>query len=171
MKFARTVLDGCFIVEIEKKTDSRGFFARTFDKKIFGCEFVQDSISFNKKKGTIRGLHFQKFPHEEAKLVRCTMGSIFDVVADPRPESSTYGKWFGTTLSAKNHKMIFIPKGLAHGFQTLEDNTEISYQITEYHNPQSATGIKYNSFGIKWPVQNPIVSRKDMLNISLTNSK
>lgn len=171
MRFINTVFEGCFVIDIEKNTDERGFFARTFDKKLFNCEFLQDSISFNKKKGTIRGLHYQESPYEEAKLVRCTSGSIFDVVVDPRKESSTFGKWFGTTLSAKNHKMIFIPKGFAHGFQTLEDNTEVFYQITENYHQEKSAGIRYDSFGIRWPVKNHIVSKKDILNISLTNSR
>lgn len=168
MKFIKTDFKDCFIIEIEKKIDDRGFFARIWDKEIFkkykiNEDFIQSSISVNKKKFTLRGIHYQKKPYEESKIVRCTKGSIFDVVVDLRPDSKTYKKWISVELSSENYRMIYIPKGIAHGFQTLENNTEVLYQISEKHKPSFSSGIRWNDpqFQIKWPNNHPTLSEKD----------
>ncbi|MCK5398353.1 MAG: dTDP-4-dehydrorhamnose 3,5-epimerase family protein, partial [Thermoplasmata archaeon] len=140
MIFTETRLKGAFIIDIEPIEDDRGFFARSwcrneFEKHGLNPDLVQCNISFNKKKGTLRGMHYQTAPHEESKLVRCTRGSLFDVIIDLREDSGTYKKWFGIELSAENRRMIYMPGGFAHGFQTLEDNTEVFYQMTEFYYP------------------------------------
>jgi dTDP-4-dehydrorhamnose 3,5-epimerase len=168
MKFINTELEDTYIIEPEKITDNRGFFARSFCVKEFaksGIEFhiEQCSMSFNKNKGTLRGLHYQCAPHEEAKVVRCTKGSIYDVVADLRPESSSYKKWMSIELNEKNNKAIYIPAGCAHGFQTLLENTVVYYQMNEFYHPECARGIRYDdpSFGIEWPINKITISDKD----------
>ncbi len=169
MKFSETKLLGAYIIEIEKIEDERGFFARIFDKEEFSkydlnTDMVQFSISQNLKKGTIRGMHYQTKPYEESKLVRCLKGKIFDIIIDLRPNSKTYKKWFSLELSANNYKMLYIPKGFAHGFQTLEDNSEVFYQISQFYHPEYSKGIKWNDkeFGIKWPLKNSSISEKDL---------
>ena len=134
-----------------------------FSHKIIIFHFFRIFISFNKKKGTIRGLHFQRPPHKEAKLVRCTKGSIFDVIIDLRINSSTYRKWIGTELSENNHKIIYVPESFAHGFQTLADNSEIFYQMSEYYNPESSRGFRFDdpSIDISWPLKLTTISQKD----------
>jgi len=171
MIFSETKLSGAYIIEIEKIQDERGFFARTWDKNEFSekgldSEFVQSSISHNEKKGTIRGMHYQIEPNEENKIVRCTKGSIFDVIIDLRPDSKTFKKWFSIELSVDNFRMLYIPKGFAHGFQTLEDNSEVFYQISQYYNSESSRGIRWNdkTFQIKWPLEMTVISQKDSLN-------
>ncbi len=168
MKLVKTDLEGCYILEIEKKSDERGFFARVWDKKIFkknhlNENLVQTSISFNKKKYTLRGMHYQNSPYEEVKVVRCTRGKIFDVVIDLRTDSDTFKKWISVELSENNYQMIYIPKGMAHGFQTLEDDTEVFYQISQYYYPEYSKGIRWDDpeFSIKWPSELPILSEKD----------
>ncbi len=168
MIFTETKLKGSYIIELEKLEDERGFFSRSWDRNEFeemGLDpnLVQCSISFNSKKGILRGIHYQKEPFEEAKLVRCTKGEIFDVIVDLREESPSKNDWFGIELSEKNHKMIYVPKGFAHGFQTLEDNSEVFYQMTQEYNDKYATGRKWNSgdFKISWPILPPILSKKD----------
>ncbi len=168
MIFEETKLKGTFIIEPELKKDRRGFFARTFCRKEFkkqGFDFniVQSNISYNKKKGTIRGMHYQTAPYEEKKLVSCPKGSIYDVIIDLRPKSSTYCQCLGVELSAKNNKMIYIPKGFAHGFQILENNVLVHYQMSEYYHPESAQGIRWNDpvFKIKWPLISSSISNKD----------
>lgn len=168
MIFSETKLKGVFVIQLEKISDERGFFARSWDKNIFeqnGCnsKFVQCNISFNTKKGTIRGMHYQNEPRPEAKLVRCTKGKIFDVVIDLRENSKTKNQWFGLELSENNGKMIFIPEGFAHGFQTLEDDTEVFYQMSEFYFPELAKGKRWNddTFKISWPISDPIISQKD----------
>lgn len=160
---------GAFLVELEKLEDSRGFFARTFCTREFaqnGLEtsFVQCSVSFNRKKGTLRGMHYQKHPACEAKLVRVTAGAIYDVVVDLRPDSATYLKYIGVELSAENHCALYVPKMFAHGFQTLEDNTEVFYQISEFYSPEASTGIRYNDIKLKinWPLPVTSISDKDL---------
>jgi dTDP-4-dehydrorhamnose 3,5-epimerase len=153
MKFIKTFIDGVFIIELDKKADERGFFARTWCKNEFkenglNNNLVQCNISFNNKKGTLRGLHFQKKPYEEAKLIRCIQGKIYDVVVDLRSSSKTYGRWIDVELSQQNKKMIYIPEGLAHGFVTLEDNSEVFYQMTQIYYPDSSSGIIYNDLDI-----------------------
>ncbi len=168
MKFLETKFKGVYLIEIEKNLDERGFFARTFDKKQFlelglDVNLFQCNISFNKKTGTLRGMHYQDSPYEEIKIVRCTQGKIFDVIIDLRPDSSTYREWISFKLSSQNYKMIYIPKGFAHGFQTLEDNTEIFYHMSDCYMPKYANGIAWNdkSINIKWPIENPIISDND----------
>lgn len=169
MIFNKTNLGSAFLIKPEFKKDERGFFARTFCEKEFSThkianKFVQCNISFNHKKGTLRGMHFQLPPNEEAKLVRCTMGSIYDVIVDVRPDSQTYANWFAVELSAINRNMIYIPAGFAHGFQTLEDNSEVFYQMSEFYKPGSDSGFKYDDPLVKidWPLDISIVSSKDL---------
>lgn len=168
VKFIPTSLAGACIVELERLEDDRGYFARTFCRDEFlahdlNPELVQCNVSFNVKKNTLRGMHYQAKPHEEAKLVRCTRGSIFDAIIDIRAESPTFRKWFGVELSPANGRMLYIPEGFAHGFQTLEDGSEVFYQMSEKYFPESARGIHWQdpAIGIRWPLQNPIVSQRD----------
>ena len=168
MIFSETKLSGAYIIEIEKNEDERGFFARTWDKEEFSqmgldSELVQFSISQNKKKGTIRGMHFQTKPYEESKIVRCTRGRMFDAIIDLRPNSKTFKEWFSIELSSDNYTMLYIPKGFAHGFQTLEDNTEISYQISQFYHPEYSKGVRWNDevFRIRWPLKVSLISEKD----------
>jgi dTDP-4-dehydrorhamnose 3,5-epimerase len=165
MIFYETKLSDAYIIEIEKIEDGRGFFARTWDKKEYSkrgldTEFVQSSISVNKKKGTIRGMHYQIKPYEESKIIRCIKGKIFDVIIDLRPDSKTFKELFSIELSADNYKMLYIPEGFAHGFQTLVDNTEIYYEISEVYDKNSSKGIKWNdpTFNINWPVEITLIS-------------
>ena len=175
MIFTETKLKGLFIIDLEKFEDDRGFFARSWDQHEFrqhalNPKLVQCNVSFNRKKGTLRGMHYQSKPYEEDKLVRCTKGKIYDVIIDLRPTSKTYLQWLGIELSENNHKSLFIPEGFAHGFQTLDDNTEIFYQMSQYYNPKYSKGIMWNDkyFNIKWPIENPIISEKDLGYASFT---
>jgi dTDP-4-dehydrorhamnose 3,5-epimerase len=168
--FTETKIKGIYIIEPEFQKDDRGFFARSFCKEEFrnhGLEIdiVQCSISFNKKKGTLRGMHYQTPPFEETKIVSCPKGSIFDVAVDLRTDSPTYCKWVGTDLSDKNCKMMYIPKGCAHGFQTLADDSMVYYQMTDFFHPEYARGILWNDplINIEWKSENPIMSEKDKL--------
>ncbi|QDI88774.1 dTDP-4-dehydrorhamnose 3,5-epimerase [Candidatus Nitrosopumilus sp. SW] len=169
MIFTETKLKGSFIVELEKFQDERGFFARIWDKNLFeekglNPNISQGSISFNLKKGTFRGMHYQIPPYDEDKLIRCSKGKIFDIIVDIRPSSSTYKQWEGFDLSSENNKMLYIPKGFAHGFQTLVDNTEVTYQISQDYMPDYSRGFKWNdpSFKIKLPLEISIISKKDL---------
>ena len=169
MIFTETKLKGAFIIDIEPIEDERGFFARSWCREEFEAhglnpQLAQCNISFNKKKGTLRGMHYQKPPHEEAKLVRCTLGAIFDVIIDLRPDSSTCNQWLGTELTAKNRRMLYIPEGFAHGFLTLEDSTEVFYQMSTPYHPESIAGVRWNdpAFNIVWPeVKTYLISDKD----------
>lgn len=168
MIFIETKLKGAFTIEPEMLEDERGFFARTFCQKEFEARGldprqVQSSISFNKTRGTLRGMHFQAIPFEETKLVRCTKGKIYDVIIDLRCDSPTYRQWLMEELTVDNHRMMYVPKGFAHGFQTLEDQTEVFYQMSESYMEGYAKGIRWDdpAFGITWPVENPIISAKD----------
>jgi dTDP-4-dehydrorhamnose 3,5-epimerase len=168
MKFMATRLKGAFIIEPERLNDNRGFFARTWCKHEFmshglNPNLVQCNISFNTKKGTLRGMHHQVAPHEEAKIVRCTAGAIYDVIIDLRSTSPTFKKWLFVELSAVNRKMIYIPEGFSHGFMTLQDNTEVLYQMSDFFAPECARGIRWNdpSFNIKWPLDVAVISEKD----------
>ncbi len=169
MKLIKTKLDGIFVIEPELVEDDRGFFARLWCQKEFAKyglnpNLVQISTAYNQKSGTIRGMHFQKSPHEEAKLVRCTNGAIFDVIIDLRPASKTYKQWFSMELSVKNHKMVYVPEGFAHGYQTLEDNTEVIYHMSEFFAPEYYSGVRWDDpvFNIKWPyTEKIIISDKD----------
>jgi dTDP-4-dehydrorhamnose 3,5-epimerase len=168
MKFIETELKGVFLVEPEFLEDERGFFARTWCRKEFeqqglNSDWVQCNISYNKRKGTLRGMHYQVAPYAEAKLVRCTMGAIYDVVIDLRPVSETYCHWISAELSAENRKMIYIPHGFANGFQTLVDNTEIFYQMSEFFTLEYARSVRWNDpqFKIRWPEAERTISEKD----------
>lgn len=168
MKFIETRLKGAFIIEPERLEDERGFFARTFCPKEFedhglNPRIVQCNISYNKHKGTLRGMHYQVALMAEAKLVSCTRGAIYDVIIDLRPESPTYCQWFAEELNAENRKMIYIPEGFAHGFQTTEDETEVFYQMSEFYSPEHARGVRWDDpvFGIEWPLDMKIISEKD----------
>jgi len=164
----RTAIEGAFIVEPERLEDERGFFARVWCRrefKAFGLNpgLVQCNISFNEKKGTLRGMHYQVRPYEETKLVRCTMGAIYDVVIDLRSDSHTFKQWAAVELTAENRRMLYVPPGVAHGFQTLVDSTEVSYQMSEFHHPESSRGLRWDdpAFRVPWPVAEPIVSARD----------
>lgn len=168
MLFKKTSLKDSYIIELELMEDERGFFARSFCQREFekhglNPSIVQCNISRNKAKGTLRGMHYQTAPHQEAKLVSCLRGSLYDVIIDLRHDSPTYCKWIAVELSGKNYKILYVPKGFAHGFQTLEDDTVVFYQISEFYHPESSRGIKWNdpSFGISWPILDPILSEKD----------
>ncbi len=169
MIFTETKLKGAFTIKLEKHEDERGFFARTWDQKKFeecglNSKIVQCNISFNKKKGTLRGMHYQISPYEEAKLVHCTKGKIFDVIIDLRSKSETFKEWIGIELCSESHMMFYVPEGFAHGFQTLEDNTEVFYQMSEFYIPEYARGVRWDdpSFQIKWPLKSTIISRNDL---------
>ncbi len=168
MIFKETKLKGAFVIELEKKEDARGFFARTFCQKEFrehglNASFVQANVSCNHKKGTLRGMHYQALPYREAKLVRCAEGAIFDVIVDLRKSSRTFKQWFGLELSKDSAKMLFIPEGFAHGFITLTDNTQILYQMSEFYTPGFDRGFRYDdpAFGIQWPAKVVALSEKD----------
>ena len=168
MKFVETELKGAFVIEPDRLEDERGFFARTFCTDEFAARglqrrFVQCSVSFNVLRGTLRGMHYQAAPHEEAKLVRCTRGAIYDAIVDLRRVSPTFRRWVGVDLSADNRRALYVPEGCAHGFQTIEDGSEVFYQISEMHHPAAARGVRWNdpAFGIVWPLRDPIVSARD----------
>ena len=168
MIFAETPILGAYVIEIEKHEDERGFFARSWCAREFAAKdldphLVQCNVSFNKRKGTLRGLHYQIPPHAEVKLVRCTKGSLFDVIVDLRKDSPTFLKWFAIELTATNHRMLYIPKLFAHGFQTLEDDTEIFYQMSEFYEPAASKGLRWNDprLGITWPLGERIISSRD----------
>src|ERR1700686_570994 len=166
--FSETELPGAYVVELEKREDERGFFARTWCEREFlehklSPRTVQCNISFNKQKGTLRGMHYQVAPAAETKLVRCTQGAIYDVIIDLRQDSATFKRHLGVMLTAKNYKMLYVPEGFAHGFQALEENTEVFYQMSEYYSPQHARGVRWNdpAFGIDWPIGEPIMVERD----------
>jgi dTDP-4-dehydrorhamnose 3,5-epimerase len=168
VKFTETRLKGATIIDIEPIEDERGFFARSWCREEFEAHglnpvLVQCSISFNRRKGTLRGMHYQAKPHEEAKLVRCTRGAIYDVILDLRPGSATSGQWVSVELSAENRQSLYVPEGFAHGFQTLADNTEVFYQISAVYVPESARAIRWNdpAFQIAWPLPITAISGKD----------
>jgi len=168
MIFRETRLTGVFEIHIEPIPDERGFFARSWCRKEFiehglNPELVQCNLSMNRRKGTLRGIHFQSAPHQEAKLVRCTRGSIFDVAVDLRPQSATYMQWIGAELTAENRVAFFVPEGCGHGFLTLEDNTEVIYQMSGYYHPEAAQGIRWDdpAFQIAWPAPVEVISERD----------
>ncbi len=169
MILKETKLKGAYSIELQPMEDERGFFARTFCQKEFVAsglnpKLIQCNISYNKRKGTLRGMHYQVSPMAEAKLVRCTQGAMYDVIIDIRPESTTYCEWIAVELSADNYRMIYIPEGFAHGFQTLMDDTEVFYQMSEFYAPECARGVRWDdpAFGIVWPDDKRIISEKDM---------
>jgi dTDP-4-dehydrorhamnose 3,5-epimerase len=166
--FTETRLAGAFVIDLERKEDERGFFARTFCEREFsshGLEsrFVQCNVSYNARKGTLRGIHYQAPPHDEVKLVRCTNGAIYDVIVDLRPTSTTYGHWISVELSADTRRMLYVPKGFAHGFQTLTDKAEVLYQISDFYEPSSVRGIRWDDPGlqVEWPPADRVISAAD----------
>jgi dTDP-4-dehydrorhamnose 3,5-epimerase len=166
--FTETNLSGAYVIDMETHADSRGFFARTFCRKEFEAHGIdahveQCNISFNKRKGTLRGMHYQVAPFAEPKLVRCTAGSIYDVIIDLRPASPTFKQHFAVELSAENRKMLFIPVDFAHGFQTLRDDTEVFYQMGQSYSAEHARGVRWDdpAFGIRWPEDERIIIERD----------
>jgi len=168
MVFLETKLPGVFEIHIDGRPDERGFFARTWCQKEFRSRglsgnLVQCSMSFSARKGTLRGLHYQVAPHQETKLIRCTRGTIYDVVLDLRQGLPTYKDWFAVALTAEKHNMIYVPEGCAHGFLTLEDGCEVSYQMSEFWDAESARGVRWNdpAFRIQWPAKVEVISERD----------
>ena len=168
MNFVETPLKGAFIIEPERLEDDRGFFARTWCKREFEAHglnpnMVQCNVSFNRVRGTLRGMHYQAPPFEEAKLVRCTMGAIYDVLIDLRRGSLTFKQYFAVEISSRNFLMAYIPEGFAHGFLTLENNTEVFYQMSEFYAPDHARGVRWYdpTFGIEWPAEVKVISERD----------
>lgn len=169
MIFAPTQLGGACLIDIEPREDERGFFARTWCREELAAhgldiEIAQESLSYNRHRGTVRGLHFQRSPHEETKIVRCTRGAVFDVIVDLRPRSPTYLRWHGFELTAQNRRAIYIPKGYAHGFQSLTDEAEVAYQISAFYAPGAAAGYRYDdaALGIAWPLPVTVISARDL---------
>jgi len=168
MIISKTQLKDAVLIDLEKIEDHRGFFARSWDVNIFkenglNPKIVQCNISYTKKKGTIRGMHYQKDPYAEAKLIRCTKGKICDTIIDLRKTSETYKKWESFELSSSNFKMLYVPEGFAHGFQSLEDDTEILYQVSQFYSPECEKAIRWNdpNFNINWPIKVTEISEKD----------
>jgi len=168
MIFHRTALQDAYLIEIQKREDDRGYFARTMCRTEFAehglaTDFVQTNHSYNRRRGTLRGMHFQRSPHAEAKLVRCVRGAIYDVIVDLRPQSPTYLQWQGFELTPENGHLLYVPEGFAHGFQTLVDDTDVTYQVSHSYTPTAEGGVRYNdpAFGIVWPEEVTVVSPKD----------
>jgi dTDP-4-dehydrorhamnose 3,5-epimerase len=168
MTFVETKLGGVFEVDLELNSDERGFFARSWCEREFAnqgleSKLVQCNISLNRRKNTLRGIHYQAAPFAETKLVRCTAGAVYDVVLDLRRESPSFKQWFGVALSAENRKAIYIPEGCGHGFLTLTDDAEIMYQMSEFYHPEAARGFRWNdpSFQIQWPGNVEVISERD----------
>jgi dTDP-4-dehydrorhamnose 3,5-epimerase len=168
MIFTETALKGAYVIEVEKLEDERGFFARSwcaheFEEHGLNPQLAQCNISYNHKKGTLRGMHYQRMPYEEVKLVRCTRGAIYDVIIDLRPQSPTYKHWASVELTMDNHKMLYVPEGFAHGFQTLEESSEVFYQMSEFYAPGHANGIRWNdpAFRVRWPIEVQVISARD----------
>lgn len=168
MKFRELEIDGAWLIEPEPIADDRGFFARAFCRDEFAAHglataFVQSSLSYNRLRGTLRGMHHQRAPHQETKLVRCVAGAVHDVIVDVRPGSRTFGRWLGFELSAANRHTLYVPKGLAHGFVTLTDDAELLYSMDEPHAPGHGAGFRWNdpAFGIDWPLTPATISDRD----------
>lgn len=169
MKFIKTKIEGAFFIELDKFEDERGFFANVWDKKKFqenklNTKIYECNIAFNKKRGTIRGLHYQKSPYEGSKLVRCTKGKIWDVTLDLRPDSNTFKEWICVELSADNYKLNYIPEGCAHGYQTLDDESEVFYLMSQIYNLDYELGVRYSdpTFNITFPLNVTEISKKDL---------
>jgi len=168
MRFEATKIPGVVVVEPDLLGDERGFFARVWCRRDFAdhglrAELAQCSLSWNRRKGTLRGMHLQLAPHAEAKLVRVTRGAVFDVAVDLRPDSPTFRRWFGCELTEANRRMLYIAEGLAHGFLTLAEGTEVVYQISEFHHPEAARGVRWDdpAFAIDWPGLPAVISERD----------
>ncbi len=168
MIFHATEITGAYVIDVEQRRDERGFFARAWCQREFAAhgltaQVVQTNISYSKHRGTLRGMHFQRAPYAEAKLVRCTRGAIYDVIIDLRPDSPSYRRWIGVELSAATYRMLYVPEGCAHGFQTLVDDTEVTYQVSQFYTPDAEGGVRYNdaAFNIAWPLEVTVISDKD----------
>ncbi len=168
LKFSEISLKGAYILDLELKEDERGFFAASWSKEEFArrnldADLVECNVSFNKLKGTVRGMHYQAEPYGQTKLVRCTNGSIYDVIIDLRPGSPTFKHWEGFELNCANRRMLYIPRGFAHGFQTLEDATEVLYQMSQPFNAAAGRGVRWNdpAFGVSWPLPVSVISPRD----------
>ena len=168
MKFIETGLAGALLIDVEPIEDDRGFFARSFCHSQFETHgldpsVAQCNVSFNRRRGTVRGMHLQRAPFEEAKLIRCTAGSVFDVIVDLRPASPTFLQHVGFELTAANHRMVYVPKGFAHGFQTLVDDTEVHYQMSQPYVPEAGAGFRWNdsALSIRWPTEMAVISERD----------
>jgi dTDP-4-dehydrorhamnose 3,5-epimerase len=168
VRFLPATLPGAFRIELERREDDRGFFARSWcvreaEEHGLNPRVVQCNVSVNLQRGTLRGMHFQTAPHQEAKLVRCTRGAIVDVIVDLRPDSPTYKRWERFELTARNGAAVYVPEGMAHGFQTLEADTEVLYQMSEFYSEGHASGVRWDdpAFGIEWPIADPILSPRD----------
>ncbi len=170
MNFVETALRGAFLIDPVLFEDERGYFATSFCRREFEAHgltpnLAQINISYNKKKGTLRGMHFQKTPHPQAKLVRCTIGAVYDVILDLRPGSPTFMKWTAATLTSQNRRMLYVPDGFAHGFQTVEDCTEVVYNVSDFYAPELADGVRWDdpAFGIQWPaIEERIMIARDL---------
>lgn len=168
MIFHETPLPGAYLIDVEKREDERGFFARTwclqeFEARGVTTRFVQANVSWNAKRGTLRGMHFQVAPHSEVKVVRCTRGAICDVIIDLRPDSPTFLQHFSTRLTADNYRMLYVPEQFAHGYQSLANHTEVVYQVSEFYTPDAERGLRFNDpmFNISWPLPVTVISDKD----------
>jgi dTDP-4-dehydrorhamnose 3,5-epimerase len=168
LKFTETPLKGAWVIDLEPRSDERGFFARGFCEREFaehGLErrIVQANVSRNTYAGTLRGMHYQKAPHQEVKMVRCVSGAIYDVILDLRPESPTYRQWHGVELTRAAGRMLYVPKGFAHGYQSLTDDSEVHYFVTEFYAPEAEAAVRWDdpAFSIRWPISSPILSPKD----------
>ncbi|MDR7531962.1 MAG: dTDP-4-dehydrorhamnose 3,5-epimerase [Armatimonadota bacterium] len=168
MLFVETDLVGAFVIKLERRSDERGFFARTWCEREFAAaglctRFVQANVSRTRRRGTVRGMHYQVAPFAEAKLIRCTRGAVYDVIIDLRPESPSHRRWAAMELSADDSLMLYVPEGFAHGFQTLEDDSEVVYQVSQFYTPQAERGVRYDdpAFGIVWPLEVTVISEKD----------
>jgi dTDP-4-dehydrorhamnose 3,5-epimerase len=168
MIFHETPIPGAYVIEPEQKEDDRGFFARIWcaeelRQQGLKTDLVQSNVGYSYRKGTLRGLHYQRSPHAEVKIVRCTNGAVFDVIVDVRRESPTYKAWYGIELSRENRKMVYVPEGCAQGYITLTDDAEIDYHTSAFYAPESATGVRYDdpAFGIEWPIGVSVISPQD----------
>jgi len=168
MIFTETPLPGAFVIDVERHSDERGFFARSFCAREFAergldARIAQCSVSFNRRRGTLRGLHYQAEPHPEARLVQCTRGAVYDVIVDLRPGSAAEGRWFAAELDAAGHRMLYVPEGFAHGFMSLVDDTEVLYQMSEFFRAESARAIAWDDPGlaIEWPMAPTVISARD----------
>jgi dTDP-4-dehydrorhamnose 3,5-epimerase len=168
LRYTAASIEGVVLIDVEPIEDERGFFARSWDDEAFAANgldtrVVQCNVSYNHRRGTLRGMHYQREPWPETKLVRCTRGGLYDVVIDLRAESPTYCRWEAFELTESNHRTLYIPAGVAHGFQTLTDATEVFYQMSERYRPEASAGVRWNdpAFGIAWPIADPILSPRD----------
>jgi dTDP-4-dehydrorhamnose 3,5-epimerase len=180
MIFTETKLKGAYIIDVKKLEDERGFFGRVWCQHEYkehglNANIAQSNVSYNKARGTLRGMHYQKAPFAEAKTIRCTTGAIYDVIVDIRPESPTFRQWIGVELTGDGFRMLYVPEGFAHGFITLKDDTSVHYVMTEFYEPGAVAGFRYNdpAFNIAWPTNPVVISEKDLehpdfMEVSLT---